>query len=93
MSDCTVIPIPDDWAGEVPKAYVVKATAAVGNTSDADVIAAICKHVEDHKARHKWLKGGVEFIDAIPKSPSGKILRRLLKDKEAQRRKKNGAKL
>ncbi|GJN81302.1 hypothetical protein PLIIFM63780_004835 [Purpureocillium lilacinum] len=93
VSDCTVIPIPDDWAGEVPKAYVVKATAAVGNTSDADVIAAICKHVEDHKARHKWLKGGVEFIDAIPKSPSGKILRRLLKDKEAQRRKKNGAKL
>ncbi|UNI24275.1 hypothetical protein JDV02_010035 [Purpureocillium takamizusanense] len=93
VSDCTVIPVPDDRAGEVPKAYVVKATAAIGSASDADVVAAISKHVEDHKARHKWLKGGVEFIDAIPKSPSGKILRRLLKEREAQGRKKKGAKL
>lgn len=54
---------------------------------------SIMKHVEDHKARHKWLKGGVEFIDMIPKSPSGKILRRLLRDREADARRKAGAKL
>ena len=31
-------------------------------------------------AAHKRLRGGVRFIDAIPKSPSGKILRRVLRD-------------
>ncbi|KJZ75725.1 hypothetical protein HIM_04882 [Hirsutella minnesotensis 3608] len=92
VSDCTVIPIPDDRAGEVPKAFVVKSKTADGK-SDVHVAAAISKHVEEHKARYKWLKGGVEFIDVVPKSPSGKILRRLLKDKEAQARKKAGAKL
>jgi len=53
----------------------------------------IAKHVEREKARHKWLKGGVEFVDVIPKSPSGKILRRLLRDKERERRRKEGAKM
>jgi acyl-coenzyme A synthetase/AMP-(fatty) acid ligase len=95
VSDCAVIQVPDDKAGEVPKAYVVKtaAAAAAAGKSDHQVVKDICKHVEDHKARHKWLKGGVEFIEVIPKSPSGKILRRLLRDKEREARKKNGAKL
>lgn len=53
----------------------------------------IQKHVEQYKSRYKWLKGGVEFIDVIPKSPSGKILRRLLRDKEKEARRKAGAKL
>lgn len=53
----------------------------------------IMKYVEEHKARYKWLKGGVEFIDIIPKSPSGKILRRLLRDKEKESRRQNSAKL
>ncbi|KAL2757754.1 hypothetical protein ACRALDRAFT_2097219 [Sodiomyces alcalophilus JCM 7366] len=90
--DCAVIQVPDDRAGEVPKAFVVKSPDAAGQ-SDEDVARAICKHVEDHKARHKWIRGGVEFIDAVPKSPSGKILRRLLRDKEKQARKAKGAKL
>ncbi|KAL9945749.1 hypothetical protein ACHAQF_006395 [Verticillium nonalfalfae] len=92
VSDCAVIQVPDDRAGEVPKAYVVKTKRADGR-SDEDVARAIAKHVEDHKARHKWLKGGVEFIEIIPKSPSGKILRRLLRDKEKADRKAQGAKL
>ena len=53
----------------------------------------IQKHVEKEKAKHKWLEGGVEFIDVIPKSASGKILRRMLRDKEREKRKKEGAKL
>jgi len=57
------------------------------------VAREIMKHVSDHKARHKWLKGGVEFLDVIPKSPSGKILRRLLRDKEKEARRAKGAKL
>ncbi|KAI2617130.1 acetyl-CoA synthetase-like protein [Hypoxylon sp. NC1633] len=92
VNDCTVIPVPDDGAGEVPKAFVVKA-ASVASRPDDEVAREICKWVEEHKARYKWLKGGVEFIDVIPKSPSGKILRRLLKDKEREKRRASGAKL
>lgn len=94
VADVAVIPVPDDAAGEVPKAFVVK-SANAGGLEDSDRIIAreIQKHVEEHKARHKWLKGGVEFIDVIPKSPSGKILRRLLRDKERDARRKKGAKL
>ncbi|KAI1864753.1 hypothetical protein JX265_008477 [Neoarthrinium moseri] len=92
VNDCTVIPVPDESAGEVPKAFVVK-SAAYQSKSDEETAREICKHVEDHKARYKWLKGGVEFIDVVPKSPSGKILRRLLKDRESEKRRKAGAKL
>lgn len=91
MADCTVIAVPDESAGEVPKAFVVKSSSA-GN-DDAATAASIAKHVQDHKARHKWLKGGVEFIDAVPKSPSGKILRRFLRDREKELRRKAGGKL
>ncbi|KAK8070952.1 hypothetical protein PG997_011155 [Apiospora hydei] len=92
VNDCTVIPVPDERAGEVPKAFVVKSPAAEGR-SDDEITQAICKHVEDHKAHYKWLKGGVAFLDAVPKSPSGKILRRLLKDKEREERRIKGSKL
>ncbi|KAJ5649423.1 Acyl-CoA ligase inpC [Penicillium longicatenatum] len=90
VADCAVIAIPDDTAGEVPKAIVVKTPSA---GPDEAVAQSIKKHVEDHKARHKWLKGGVRFVDAVPKSPSGKILRRLLRDQEKEARRKTGVKL
>lgn len=93
VADCAVIPVPDDAAGEVPKAYVVKSNSVGIEDNDRMVMREIRKHVEEHKARHKWLKGGVEFIDVIPKSPSGKILRRLLRDKEKEARRAKGAKL
>lgn len=87
-----MIPVPDEDAGEVPKAYVVK-SAAYASKPDEETIREICKHVEDHKARYKWLKGGVAFVDVIPKSPSGKILRRLLRDKDREARRMAGSKL
>ncbi|KAJ5765377.1 Acyl-CoA ligase inpC [Penicillium odoratum] len=90
VADCAVIAIPDDTAGEAPKAIVVKSPSA---GSDEATAQSIKKHVEDHKARHKWLKGGVRFVDVIPKSPSGKILRRLLRDQEKEARRKAGVKL
>lgn len=92
VSDCAVIPVVDPRAGELPKAYVVKDVCA-SDKFDVDVADAICKHVEKSKAKHKWLQGGVEFISVIPKSPSGKILRRVLRDKERQTAKSSGAKL
>ncbi|OJJ04283.1 hypothetical protein ASPVEDRAFT_85686 [Aspergillus versicolor CBS 583.65] len=91
VADCAVIAIPDDSAGEIPKAVVAKSPEA--GSDDEATIKSIIKYVQDHKARHKWLKGGVRFIDAVPKSPSGKILRRLIRDQEAAMRRQAGAKL
>ncbi|GAB1213001.1 hypothetical protein ATERTT37_002150 [Aspergillus terreus] len=91
VADCAVIAIPDEAAGEVPKAIVVKSASA--GTDDEAIIKSIQKHVQDHKARHKWLKGGVRFVDVVPKSPSGKILRRLLRDQEKEARRRAGVKL
>ena len=71
VADAAVVPSPDEEAGEIPKAFVVvKSDAAV----TADEIMA---HVAARVAPHKKVRR-VEFIDAIPKVPSGKILRREL---------------
>ena len=93
VSDAAVIPVPDDAAGEVPKAYVVKSPSIGLEDNERMIKRDILKHVEKHKARHKWLKGGVEFVEEIPKSASGKILRRVLRDREKDARRKTGAKL
>jgi len=93
VEDCAVIAVPSDRDGEVPKAFVVKAGAYVGKKSDDEIKADIAKFVQDHKAHYKWLRGGIEFIEAVPKSPSGKILRRLLRDQEKEARRAKGAKL
>ncbi|KAL8857672.1 MAG: hypothetical protein Q9178_005837 [Gyalolechia marmorata] len=93
VADCAVISVPDDAAGELPKAFVVKSSSVGLEEHDRMLVRRIQKHVENHKAKHKWLKGGVMFVPEIPKSPSGKILRRLLKEKEKEARRQQGPKL
>jgi acyl-CoA synthetase (AMP-forming)/AMP-acid ligase II len=73
IADVAVIPVADDEAGEVPKAWVV----ARGPLTASDVADFVAPRVAHYKRiRH------VEFIEAIPKSPSGKILRRVLVERE-----------
>jgi acyl-coenzyme A synthetase/AMP-(fatty) acid ligase len=91
VDDCVVIGVPSDREGEVPKAFVVKAHGSI-EESDALIKRQIAKHVEKAKSNHKWLRGGIEFIDVVPKSPSGKILR-MMRDQEKEKMKKQGAKL
>lgn len=88
-----MIAVPDERDGEVPKAFVVVPASLASSRKKEDLAAEISKHVQDHKAHYKWLKGGIEFVDAVPKSPSGKILRRLLRDREREARRKKGAKI
>ena len=92
-ADAAVIPVYDGAAGELPKAFIVKSPSVGLEENDRMLMRQIQKHVEENKARHKWLKGGIEFVESIPKSPSGKILRRLLRDKDREARRKAGAKL
>ena len=91
VSDCVVIGVYSEREGEVPKAFVVKDSKAKG--SDDEIINDIKKHVENVKSNHKWLRGGVEFIQEVPKSASGKILRRKMRDAEKEKSRKQGAKL
>ena len=81
VNDCVVIGVPSEREGEVPKAFVVKAPGSI-EESDALLKRDISKYVEQHKTDYKRLRGGVEFIDVVPKSASGKILRRILRDME-----------
>ncbi|KAI0046627.1 phenylacetyl-CoA ligase [Auriscalpium vulgare] len=86
VADACVVGVPDDFSGEIPFAFVTlrapAATRAASSVNEANAIRAdIYKHVADVKTKYKWLDGGIEFIDVIPKNPSGKLLRRLLRDK------------
>ena len=74
VADCAVIGVPDEVAGELPKAFIVPA----GDDLDTDALAAF---VAEQVAPHKRVRL-VELVEEIPKSPSGKILRRLLRDRE-----------
>jgi acyl-CoA synthetase (AMP-forming)/AMP-acid ligase II len=73
IADAAVIPVPDEDAGEVPKAFVVT-TGSI--TSDE-----VTRFVAEHVAPYKKVRA-VEIVEEIPKSPSGKILRRVLIDRE-----------
>ena len=55
--------------------------------------AEIKDFVKQRVASHKQLRGGVAFVNAIPKSPSGKILRRVLRDMAKAERRKETSKL
>ena len=94
VSDCGVIGVPDELAGELVKAIVVVDSQAVTPGTSHDVVAdTLVKYVKEGKSRHKWLTGGLEIVDAIPKSPTGKILRKELKAREKARRDARHAKL
>ncbi|XP_053613402.1 uncharacterized protein LOC128676951 [Plodia interpunctella] len=73
VADCGVVGSPDERAGELPVAFVVRAPGA--RPSEAD----LCEYVASKVSPAKHLRGGVIFVDEIPKNPSGKILRRELR--------------
>lgn len=66
-----MVGIPDEEAGELPKAFIVPK----GDITEAEIKEFVAERVSPHKK----LRGGVEFIEEIPKTASGKILKRLLK--------------
>lgn len=72
IADAAVIGLPDEEAGEVPKAFVVIAPGAT--LTERDVVEFVAEQVAPYKKVR-----AVEFIEAVPKSASGKILRKDLR--------------
>ncbi|KAF9019977.1 acetyl-CoA synthetase-like protein [Hymenopellis radicata] len=79
---CCVVPVPDEFSGEVPKAFIVprKHVVASDLMTATQLKAARIQHVAEHKVTYKHLGGGVAFCEQIPETASGKMLRRLLRD-------------
>jgi len=73
VADVAVIPSPDEEAGEVPKAFVV----LNAETTTEELMDFVATSVAPYKKVRRF-----EFIDQIPKSASGKILRRVLVERE-----------
>jgi acyl-CoA synthetase (AMP-forming)/AMP-acid ligase II len=76
VADVAVIASPDEEAGEVPKAFVV----TKGQVTPEELMAYVAARVAPTKRVRR-----LEMIDQIPKSPSGKILRRVLVERERTR--------
>ncbi|MEP6820614.1 MAG: hypothetical protein ABJA18_13850, partial [bacterium] len=80
VADAAVIPCPDDEAGEIPKAFVVlKGETGVPTAEE------LMDFVAERVAPYKKIRL-LEFIDKIPKSAAGKILRRVLVQQERERK-------
>jgi acyl-CoA synthetase (AMP-forming)/AMP-acid ligase II len=79
VADAAVIPSPDAEAGEVPKAFVVPRAPAQAPQPE-QLMAWVAERVAPYKRIRR-----LEYVDHIPKSPSGKILRRMLVEQERQR--------
>lgn len=86
ITDAAVIGLPTKGAddNELPKAFVVR--RAGSKISEEDVM----NHMKQRLARYKQLEGGVEFVESIPKLPSGKILKRVLREEAKKKTRKEG---
>ncbi|HEY0323570.1 MAG TPA: 4-coumarate--CoA ligase family protein [Pyrinomonadaceae bacterium] len=76
IADAAVIPSPDEEAGEVPKAFIV----LKGEVTPEEIKEYVAERVAPHKKIRL-----LEIVDQIPKTASGKILRRVLKERERAR--------
>ena len=72
ISDIAVIGIPDEKKGQVPFAFIVKRPSLKEDLNEKEVYNFLHGKV----AEYKNLEGGVKFIDMIPHSAAGKILRK-----------------
>jgi long-chain acyl-CoA synthetase len=75
VKEAAVVGVPDEYRGETVKAFV---SLREGESADPDEIIAFCK---ERMAAYKYPRQ-VEFVEELPKTASGKILRRELRDKE-----------
>jgi long-chain acyl-CoA synthetase len=76
--EAAVVGVPDDYRGETVKAFV---SLKPGESVNAEELIAYCR---DRMAAYKYPRQ-IEFVDELPKTASGKVLRRELRDRQAAR--------
>ncbi|KPI34916.1 4-coumarate--CoA ligase-like 7 [Cyphellophora attinorum] len=84
--DAAVIGV-KDVAGEseVCRGYIVRRPGSESTLTEE----VVNKWVSERLVKYKWLEGGIKFVDAIPKTPSGKILKRLLREEYEREQRKS----
>ncbi|KAK8042276.1 hypothetical protein PG993_006799 [Apiospora rasikravindrae] len=91
IADACVIPAFDrERSEEVPRAYLVMKEGVPRTDEKAK---ELIDWVASKVAPHKQLRGGIRFIDEVPKNPSGKILRRVLKEQAKKEDRAEGPRL
>jgi 4-coumarate--CoA ligase len=92
VDDVAVIGVEDrEMHTEVPRAYVVPSQEARRDEEKSK--REIVRWMDGKVASHKRLRGGVRFVDEVPKSAAGKILRRVLKDRAREEEESGGKKV
>jgi acetyl-CoA synthetase len=82
VANAAVVPSPDDTRGNVIKAFIV---LAPGYAASPDLVDIIQQHVRCHLAPYEYPRE-IEFIDALPMTTTGKVQRKVLREREAQRK-------
>ncbi|KAJ7734209.1 hypothetical protein B0H14DRAFT_3898833 [Mycena olivaceomarginata] len=77
---------------KVPRAWIVLSSTGQ-KKGPAAVITALEQWHRESLSKYKWLRGGIEVVKEIPKTPTGKTMRRVLQEEYERRTKKNWAKL
>ena len=75
MAESAVVGKPDEQRGEIVKAFVV---LHPGHTGDDDLVAELSGHVRGSLGKHAFPRE-IDFVDSLPKTPSGKIQRFILR--------------
>lgn len=94
VEDCAVIGVPDDYAGERPFGFVVlgQSYGERDGKQLEEVKNILMGYVKLKKGKGKWL-AGIRFVESIPKSASGKILRRIMREEYSRTLAKTKSKL
>jgi acetyl-CoA synthetase len=87
VANAAVVPSPDETRGNIVKAYIV---LAAGHSPSAALEDAIQAHVRTFLAPYEYPKQ-IEFIDALPMTTTGKVLRRVLRQRELARKARKDA--
>jgi long-chain acyl-CoA synthetase len=76
VAEVAVVGVPDAKRGESPKAFVVLLPQHRGNITENEVLSWCKQAMDDYMC-----PSSIEFVDSLPKSATGKVLRRLLKNR------------
>ncbi|MFA7291362.1 MAG: AMP-binding protein [Rhodocyclaceae bacterium] len=81
VANAAVVGVPDEVRGTIVKAFVV---LQPGNVADAALVSALQEHVRQTLAPYETPKA-IEFVDALPMTTTGKVQRRVLRQREMEK--------